>query len=73
MKSKKKYAKLEVQDILSLKLGEKNMKDNKMSKKMLSGAASVTRKTSSFLANLPCTWWQFQPKTPEAVKKMRKF
>lgn len=49
------------------------MKENKMSKKMLAGAASVTKKTSSFLANLPCAWWQFQPKTPKAVKKMRKF
>ena len=64
---------MKIQDILILKLGEKVMKDNKMSKKMLSGAASVTKKTSSFLANLPCAWWQFQPKTPKAVKKMRKF
>ena len=49
------------------------MKENKMSKKMFAGAASVAKKTSSFLANVLCTWWDYQPKTPKAVKKMRKF
>lgn len=49
------------------------MKDNKISKKMLSGAASVAKKTSSFFANSACDWWHYQPKTPKAVKKMRKF
>ncbi|HAI77813.1 MAG: cyclic lactone autoinducer peptide [Ruminococcus sp.] len=43
------------------------------SKKVLQVAASIAKKSSSFWANFPCTWWQYQPKTPKSVKKMRKF
>lgn len=39
----------------------------------LSCAASVVKKTSSIIANLPCIWWSYQPKMPKSVKKMRKF
>ncbi len=49
------------------------MQNEKMKKKALSGMASITKKSSSFFANVPCAWWQYQPKTPKAVKKMRKF
>lgn len=50
------------------------MRDKKVSKKsLLTGMASVTRKISEFTANFPCDWWQYQPKMPESVKKMRKF
>ncbi|MFQ9412876.1 MAG: cyclic lactone autoinducer peptide [Ruminococcus sp.] len=43
------------------------------SKKVLQVAASIAKKTASFSANIPCIWWQYQPKTPKSVKKMRKF
>ncbi|MBS1310787.1 MAG: cyclic lactone autoinducer peptide [Ruminococcus sp.] len=43
------------------------------SKKVLQVAASVAKKTASFSANLPCFWWNYQPKMPKSVKKMRKF
>ena len=49
------------------------MKETKIEKKVLSSAAAITKKTSSFFANVACTWWNYQPKTPNAVKKMRKF
>lgn len=49
------------------------MKNMKTKKKMLSGAASVTKKTASFFANVPCAWWDYDPKMPKSVKKMRKF
>lgn len=49
------------------------MKTNKIKKSALSKAASVAKKTSSFFANVPCTWWEYQPKTPKSVKKLRKF
>ncbi|WP_295219772.1 cyclic lactone autoinducer peptide [Ruminococcus sp.] len=49
------------------------MKNMKTKKKMLSGVASVTKKTSSFFANVSCAWWDYDPKMPKSVKKMRKF
>ncbi len=49
------------------------MKDIKTKKKMLSCMATVTKKTASFFGNVSCTWWDYQPKTPESVKKLRKF
>lgn len=45
----------------------------KVEKKVLTGMAAVTKKTSSFLANMPCVWWDYEPKMPKSVKKMRKF
>ena len=49
------------------------MKKTTVKIKALSCMASAAKKTSSFFANVPCTWWQYQPKTPKPVKKMRKF
>lgn len=49
------------------------MKDIKTKKKVLSGMAAVTKKTASFFGNVSCTWWDYQLKTPKAVKKLRKF
>lgn len=49
------------------------MKIDKMKKKALSGMAAVTKKTSGLFANVSCAWWQYTPKKPAAVKKMRKF
>lgn len=49
------------------------MKDIKTKKKVLSGMAAVTKKTASFFGNVSCTWWDYQPKTPKSVKKLRKF
>ena len=41
------------------------MKDIKTKKKMLSCMATVTKKTASFFGNVSCTWWDYQPKTPD--------
>ena len=49
------------------------MKKIQIKKKMLSGVASVAKKTSSAMANQVCGWWGYQPKMPKSVKKMRKF
>ncbi len=49
------------------------MKEIKTKKKMLSGAAAAAKKTSSFFANMPCAWWDYEPKMPKSVKKLRKF
>lgn len=50
------------------------MQNKKMVEKtLLSGMAKVTKKTSEMIANLPCIWWDYQPKMPKSVKKMRKF
>ncbi len=49
------------------------MKTNKMKKKALSGMAAITKKTSGLFANVSCTWWEYTPKMPKSVKKMRKF
>ena len=48
-------------------------KKNEIKRAVLSGAATLSKKTSGFIANLPCTWWNYQPKMPKSVKKMRKF
>lgn len=52
---------------------KKVIQNEKMKKKALSGMALVAKKSTSFFANVSCTWWHYQPKTPKAVKKMRKF
>ncbi|MCM1227581.1 MAG: cyclic lactone autoinducer peptide [Clostridium sp.] len=49
------------------------MKKDTIKNKTLSGVASVAKKSSSFFANTLCTWWDYQPKMPKSVKKMRKF
>ena len=45
----------------------------KVQKHLLMGAAKASKRTAGLLANLPCIWWDYQPKKPQAVKKMRKF
>ena len=49
------------------------MKLNKTQKKVLSCMSCVTKKSASFFGNTLCAWWNYQPKTPKAVKKLRKF
>lgn len=48
------------------------MKDTKSKNKVLSGAAAVTKKSAFLFGGLNCSWWNYQPKTPKAVKKQRK-
>jgi len=48
-------------------------KSNKTSEKVLKGAAAIAKKSSSFWSNFPCVFWEYQPRVPKAVKKMRKF
>ena len=45
----------------------------KTQKKVLKGVATITKKTSALFANASCTWWDYEPKKPDAVKKLRKF
>lgn len=45
----------------------------KVQKHLLVRAAKVSKRTAGILANIPCIWWDYQPKKPKAVKKMRKF
>lgn len=42
-------------------------------KKLLNIAAAISKKSSSVCANCSCMYWDYQPKTPKAVKKLRKF
>lgn len=42
-------------------------------KTALETVAVVSKKTSEVLANIPCIWWNYEPKKPQAVKKLRKF
>jgi hypothetical protein len=44
-----------------------------MKKAVLTGAASIAKKTAIFNANNFCVWWNYEPKMPKAVKKLRKF
>lgn len=48
-------------------------KKNSVKKTILTGMASVAKKTAGFNADNLCMWWHYQPKKPEAVKKLRKF
>ena len=36
-------------------------------------AAVVTKKTAELAANKFCIYWQYDPKMPKSVKKLRKF
>lgn len=35
--------------------------------------ASAAVKTAEKSANSTCDWWAYQPKTPQALKSLRKF
>ncbi len=48
-------------------------KKNNVKKSLLKSMASVVKKTAGFNADTLCVWWNYQPKKPAAVKKMRKF
>ena len=41
-------------------------------KAMLKGMAFAAKKTAQFNADNFCAWWHYQPKMPDAVKKMHK-
>lgn len=45
----------------------------KTTEKLLKCVAVVSKKSSSVWANFPCVFWDYQPKTPKIVKKLRKF
>ena len=45
----------------------------KSNNKLLNVMASAVKKSAEWNAQFPCGWWNFQPKKPQAVKKMRKF
>lgn len=49
------------------------IKNRTLKKTALKTVAVVSKKTSEVLANVPCIWWNYQPKKPESVKKLRKF
>lgn len=50
------------------------MRDKKSLKKnLLTGMAMAAKKTSKLSAGQTCMWWDYEPKKPAAVKKMRKF
>lgn len=41
--------------------------------KMLTKLDGAAKKSAQFGADNLCIWWEYQPKKPKAVKKMRKF
>ena len=45
----------------------------KIEKTTLSVLAAVSKKMAEVNANTACVCWMYQPKMPEAVKKLRKF
>lgn len=63
---------LNSQDILNLFLKKVYLNETDF-QKGITGSSFHCKKTASFSANIPCIWWQYQPKTPKSVKKMRKF
>lgn len=48
------------------------MKETKTKKKALTGAAAIAKKSASIFGDLYCSWWDYQPKKPMAVKKQHK-
>lgn len=48
------------------------MKETKTKKKALKGAANITKKSAFIFGDLYCSWWDYQPKKPMAVKKQTK-
>lgn len=44
-----------------------------LKKKTLIKIAHVAKKSSFWSSQFPCGWWNYQPKKPESVKKLRKF
>lgn len=46
---------------------------NALKKKTLIKIAHAAKKSSSWSSQFPCGWWNYQPKKPAAVKKLRKF
>lgn len=47
-------------------------KKRKAKKAVLKGMAFAAKKTAQFNADNFCAWWHYQPKMPNAVKKMHK-
>ena len=48
------------------------MKETKKKKKALKGAAKIAKKRAFIFSDLYCSWWDYQPKKPMAVKKQTK-
>ena len=50
------------------------MREKKSWKKsLLTGVAMAAKKTSQISAGQACMWWDYEPKMPKSVKKLRKF
>lgn len=65
---------LHVQDILKLWTGgHENAREEKLEKSLLTGVAMAAKKTSQISAGQACMWWDYEPKMPKSVKKLRKF
>lgn len=45
---------------------------NKEKKRALKGAATIAKKSAFIFGDLYCSWWDYQPKKPMAVKKQTK-
>lgn len=65
------YYKYKIKDVLKNREVKIMMKKTK--KKALACAAAIAKKSSYIWANVPCIYWEYQPKMPKAVKKLRKF
>ncbi len=48
------------------------MKETKKKKRALKGAATIAKKSAFIFGDLYCSWWDYQPKKPMAVKKQTK-
>ena len=48
------------------------MKETKAKNKALNGAAKIAKKSAFIFGDLYCSWWDYQPKKPMAVKKSTK-
>ena len=65
---------MKLQDIeYEMKEGIRMLNKKKSNNKLLNVMASAVKKSAEWNAQFPCGWWNFQPKKPQAVKKMRKF
>lgn len=48
-------------------------KKSNIEKSILKSMAFIAKKSAQFNADNFCMWWHYQPKMPDAVKKMHKY
>lgn len=70
MRFLKIYGIFNLQDLEYI-IGGKN-ENVKNKNNILSGMAAITKKSAFLFGNMNCGWWNYQPKTPKAVKKQNK-